>query len=116
MNIKCGCLHCYSSLWTLECKPDDKPYVTTIDCFCGATNAFWISYPHGEKPTIIKSRLIQRSEFVCSECLEVFEKDWTDEEALQAYRDCTGDKDATAEDTECCCEDCWNKLIVPQLN
>lgn len=115
-EIKVRCHACASSLWTLSVSPCEKPYVATLECMCGMASYFVISYPSYGVPSIIKKGFLKSDEYICAECCGVFEKGRTDEEAMELYKRQTGDTEATEENTECCCEDCWNKLIVPQLN
>jgi len=115
-EIKARCQACASSLWTLSVSPNDKPYAATLNCMCGALSYFVISYQTGGFPVIIKKGHLKNDEYICAECCGVFEKGRTDEEALDQYKRQTGDVSANLDDTAACCEDCWNKIVVPQLN
>jgi len=115
-EIKARCQACASSLWTLSVSPCEKPYVATLECMCGMASYFVISYPPFGLPSIIKKGFLKSDEYICTECLGVFEKGRTDEEALELYKKQTGDVSANLDDTAACCEDCWNKIVVPQLN
>ena len=53
------------------------------------------------------------NEFKCAMCGGIFEKGWTDEEAMKECKENFGEKMASAEDYEVVCNDCYQK-ICPQ--
>jgi len=48
------------------------------------------------------------NEYQCAICKEVFEKEWSDEEALAELKENFGD--ISTEDCELVCDDCYNEF------
>lgn len=84
--------------------------------------AFIAYYPKDENITpegkafLITAHPLKSDQYICVECLEVFEKVWSDEEALEVAKKMHNNPDFTLDNTERVCEDCFNNVIIPTLN
>lgn len=52
---------------------------------------------------------LKQNEYRCKMCLNVYEKEWSDEEALNESKEIFGG-DPTVENSDVVCDDCWKKL------
>lgn len=112
MTVSCRCKHCDQVTFVVDVTNSSKAHAVTIDCcLCGQNSAFVIV-----KGQVTMEYALADDEYICPECLEVFEKGRTDEEALETARLQHNNPDLTLENTELICDDCFKKLIIPQLN
>jgi len=59
-------------------------------------------------------KTIKENEYKCASCGEIFEKDWSDEEALEERNEVFGN----VPDSECdlVCDDCYRKIMNPDID
>ena len=121
MKIETECQHCHKARFIMDCKRHSQPYTANVVCdLCGLESAFIISFlekhaPNG-KPQIMESVALEKDQYLCPECLNVYGKGRSDEEALEQARRRLNDPDLDLSETELICEDCYREIVIPQLN
>lgn len=58
---------------------------------------------------------MKKNEYRCEMCGGIFEKGWTDEEALEEYKNIFGEEATIANDNYVVCDDCYH-LVVSKLH
>ena len=82
----------------------------------GITVYIYNGFRHGCRVGLLsennqKDEDMKDNEFKCEMCGEVYEKAWTDEEAMKECEDDFGVEMANSEDNAIVCDDCYQKML-----